>query len=379
MKRVVLLDIDGVLVRPLGYRAALRASLATFAAWMGFDAFQVEEEVISQLEARGISSEFDMLPLLVGALFDAVLSRTAPMELAADLEEAARQVAELHPQPVRHLQVPAFPLQESCFPAEAAYRSGIYPALPDDLRRSLLLNTRNVYQSATTRLFQQYVLGSQRFGEVYGLTAQVHVPAYLQAYDQPLLDSSCRARFEKAWRGGEFQAAAMTARPSSPPRGVTSPPEPYPPEAEAALELIGLPDLPLVALGKLDYVARQAKLPVESLLKPAPAQALAATLVACGADERTAIEGVVAWLSQPSPALPFDNLPPQLELHVVEDTLAGIHSVRAAAELLKQNGYNVHVVAWGLTDGNPLKRKTLTSQGVQCWDTWEQLLEQMGI
>lgn len=379
MRRILLLDIDGVLVRPLGYRAALRASLATFAGWMGCDSFQVEEEVISQLEAQGISSEFDMLPLLVGAVFDAILSESGPLALAADLEQAAHQMAALHPRPPRRLPVPAFPLQEGIFPAEAAYRSGIYPHLPDALRRSLLLNTRDVFHSATTRLFQQYVLGSRRFGEVYGLTAQVQAPAYLQMYDQPLLDAFSRKRLENAWRRDEIRAAAMTARPSLPPRGVTSPAESYPPEAEAALELIDLPDLPLVGLGKLEYVARQAKLAVESLLKPAPAQALAATLVALGEDELAAIERVVAWLNQPSQALRSEHLPEQLELHVVEDTLGGIRSVRAAAEVLQQSGYHVRLYAWGLTDGNPLKRETLAFHGVHCCETWEEILDQMGI
>jgi hypothetical protein len=379
MIRILLLDIDGVLVRPLGYRAALRASLATFAAWMGCGSFQVEEEVISQLEAQGISSEFDMLPLLVGALFDAILANRGALVLAADPEQAAHQVAALHPLPPRRLQVPSFPLQEGIFPAEAAYRSGIYPHLPDALRRSLLLNTRDVFQSATTRLFQQYVLGSQRFSEVYGLTAQVQAPAYLQTCDQPLLDAICRKRLENAWRRGEIRAAAMTARPSLPPRGVTSPAEPYPPEAEAALELIGLPDLPLVGLGKLEYVARQAKLAVESLLKPAPAQALAATLVALGEDELAALERVVAWLRQPSQALRSEHLPEQLELHVVEDTLGGIRSVHTAAAVLQQSGYSVSVYAWGLTDGNPLKRETLARHGVHCHDTWEEILERMGL
>lgn len=379
MKRILLLDIDGVLVRPLGYRAALRASLATFAAWMGCDSFQVEEEVLSQLEAQGISSEFDMLPLLVGALFDAILSNSSPLALAADPQQAAHQVAALHPLTPRRLQVPTFPLQEGLFPAEAAYRSGLYPDLTDALRRSLLLNTRDVFHSATTRLFQQYVLGSRRFGEVYGLTAQVQAPAYLQLYDQPLLDAISRKRLENAWRRGEIQAAAMTARPSLPPRGVTLPAEPYPPEAEAALELVGLPDLPLVGLGKLEYVARQAKLAVESLLKPAPAQALAATLVALGEEELAAIEKVVAWLSQPSQALRSEHLPKHLELHVVEDTLGGIRSVRAAAEVLQQSGYGVRVSAWGLTDGNPLKRESLARHAVTCCDTWEEILDQMSI
>ncbi|MCX8062547.1 MAG: hypothetical protein N3D16_08195, partial [Anaerolineales bacterium] len=359
MKRFLLLDIDGVLVRPLGYRAALRASVATFAEWMGFSDFQVEEGVIGDLEARGISSEFDMLPLLVGAVLQAVLSEVEIANLPEDLVEAAKYISAAHPLPPEAIHVSAFPLQDGCFPSEAAYRRGLYPALPEALRRSLLLNTRDVYRSPTTRLFQQFVLGSRRFEEVYNLPAQVQSSPYLHEYDQPLLDPLSCKRLESAWRSGAIHVAAMTARPSLPPRGVAVFTDPYPPEAEAALELIGLPDLPLIGLGKLDYVARKVGLPVESLLKPAPAQALAATLVAGGEGELAAIESVVAWLTQPSQGQPFNSLPREIELHVVEDTLGGVRSVRSAAEVLQQSEYSVTVYAWGLVDGNGQKRATL--------------------
>ncbi len=378
MKRYLLLDIDGVLVRPLGYRAALRDSVATFAAWMGLADFQVEEEVISDLEARGISSEFDMLPLLVGALLEAFLSSTAIENVPQEVEEAAQSIATAHPSPPQKLVVPTFPLQEGCFPSEAAYRNGVYPSLPDALRRNLLLNTRHVYRSATTRLFQQFVLGSQRFSEIYGLPAQVQAPSYLMEYDQPLLDALSCARLEQAWQRGDCYVVAMTARPSLPPCGVAPVSEPYPPEAEAALELIGLPDLPLIGLGKLEYVARQASLPVENLLKPSPAQALAALLVAGGKDELAAIESALARLAQRSPHFSFDSLPKQFELHVVEDTLGGIRSVRTAAQFLEEIGHRVSVCTWGLTDGNPQKRKSLEGEGVRCFDTWEELLDRLG-
>ncbi|GAB4479797.1 MAG: hypothetical protein Kow0088_21000 [Anaerolineales bacterium] len=377
MKRFLLLDIDGVLVRPLGYRAALRASLATFAEWMGFSNFRVAEEVITDLEARGISSEFDMLPLLLGALLDAVLLEAQISDLPSDFIQALRHIAKARLSPPNELDVPTFTLQADCFPSEAAYQQGIYSALPEPLRRNLLLNTRDVYRSPTTQLFQQFVLGSQHFSAVYGLPAQVQTISCLQAYDQPLLDPNSRARLVQSWREGKLAPVAMTSRPSLPPRAAVDVHEPYPPEAEAALELIGLPDLPLIGLGKLDYVARQANLAIESLLKPAAAQALAATLVAAGMDELTAIERVVDWLTQPAQTLPSDILPQQFELHVVEDTLGGIHSVRAAAEIFQRTGYSVAVYAWGLVDGNPQKRSTLERAGVCCFNHWGELVDKI--
>ena len=74
MKKVILLDIDGVLVQHGGYRAALHATLNHFANLMGLSHFDFPEEKLAELEKRGIFSEWDMVPLLLAALWNDILS-----------------------------------------------------------------------------------------------------------------------------------------------------------------------------------------------------------------------------------------------------------------------------------------------------------------
>ena len=52
MKKIILLDIDGVLVHHGGYRAALHAALNHFAGLMGLAHFDFSEEKLAQLEKQ---------------------------------------------------------------------------------------------------------------------------------------------------------------------------------------------------------------------------------------------------------------------------------------------------------------------------------------
>ena len=84
MNRIILLDIDGVLVQPGGYRAALRATVKRF-----IGDYVIEEELPVSMEKRGISSEWDMSPLIIAAYWEDVLSRQ-PMENLSSLKKAPK-------------------------------------------------------------------------------------------------------------------------------------------------------------------------------------------------------------------------------------------------------------------------------------------------
>ena len=75
MTRIILLDVDGVLVQPDGYRAALRATFNHFIE----PHLDLQEETLTNLEKRGITSEWDMLPLLLASYWTDILSRQ-PMQ-----------------------------------------------------------------------------------------------------------------------------------------------------------------------------------------------------------------------------------------------------------------------------------------------------------
>lgn len=374
MRRIILLDIDGVLVQPRGYRSALRAVLDYFASLMGLSPFDLTETSLHQLEARGISSEWDMLPLLLAAIWQEILSGQEAVDLPADVKEAAIAMGRLR---VRSEEVipaiPVFPLLPDCYPAESALSAGLFPAIPLPLRENLLLHTRDPFRSATTRLFQQYVLGSALYRRIYRQENEVESDSYLQRYDRPLLPPPVQKQLCALSQQEETSLAAMTARPCLPPRGIDGEVYGYAPEAEIALRMVGLPEVTLIGFGKLKYVGELYGIEAEMLLKPSPVHALAAVGAVLSGDELWASRAAVEWLLRGGREI-FHRLPPEIEIHVVEDTLGGIRSAWGAAEVLKQEGKIVRVFSWGMTGNQAEKTQALTEKGIPCYGDWESLL-----
>lgn len=61
---IFLFDIDGVLVEPAGYRAAVHATLRHFLAPAGIPACLLpDDEILQDFEASGLTSEWDMVPV----------------------------------------------------------------------------------------------------------------------------------------------------------------------------------------------------------------------------------------------------------------------------------------------------------------------------
>ena len=365
MNRIILLDIDGVLVQPGGYRAALRATVQRF-----IGNFHIEEDLLTDLEKRGISSEWDMAPLIVAAYWNDVLSRRPIGDLSDDVALAANQILSQGVNVPKHLSVPEFDLVMGQYPAETAYRAGNFSHIPEVLRKNLLTESRNVRKSEPMRTFQHFTLGSRHYEETYNLKAEFETESLLLKHDHSNIDSSIRARL---FQNGSY-VAAFTARPSHPPRGVTDSTLGYAPEAELALELVGMRKIPLIAFGKLEYIAVQYGLDPAKLVKPSPFQALAATLVALTDDELSALQAAYAWHVSGKLNGFFSELPKSFELIVVEDTMGGVRSVRAAGEILQKLGLDVIVKAYGLTSGISAKKAAFEQAGVPHFESWNELI-----
>jgi hypothetical protein len=72
------------------------------------------------------------------------------------------------------------------------------------------------------------------------------------------------------------------------------------------------------------------------------------------------------------------RLPRAFELIVVEDTLGGIRSARAAGEILNASGFNVTVRPFGLTLGNAAKASAFQKANVPFYSDWESVIEVIG-
>jgi hypothetical protein len=361
MKKVILLDIDGVLVHHGGYRAALRATLNHFASLMGLDHFDFHEEKLSELEKRGIFSEWDMVPLLLATLWNDILSHDPNLNLPADLFPAAVEIGRnVNGYLPRELIIPEFEVIAGEYPAEAALQHGCFPFIPMDLRTTLLSQSRNINFSQTMRLFQHYSLGSRAFSATYNLPAEVETESFLLTHDRSNINDATRAKL----RQPDIHLAGLTARPSAPPREVDDAHFGYAPEAEIALNLVGLADMPLIAFGKLEYLAARRGLDARSLLKPSPVHALAAIVAAFTGDEWAGLQSAGDWFQTGEIKNVLAHLPHAFELFVVEDTLGGIRSTLEAGRILNQSGLDVTTRAIGLTSGSPAKAEAFTQAGV---------------
>ena len=71
VKTVVLFDLDGVLIKSGGYRAAFRAAMNYFLGQMGLDPeFGPKEHDLVTFESYGVTAEWDMLPVSLAILFE---------------------------------------------------------------------------------------------------------------------------------------------------------------------------------------------------------------------------------------------------------------------------------------------------------------------
>ncbi|MBN8657816.1 MAG: hypothetical protein J0M11_18940 [Anaerolineae bacterium] len=376
MKKVVLLDVDGVLVTPGGYRAALHATLNHFATLMGAPHFDFHEEKIAELEKRGIFSEWDMVPVLLGAAWDALLAKVGNENLPSDLKGAAVEIGRrMNGYVSEDLIIPDFEILPNIYPTESALQQGCFPHLPEDLCRNLLHDSRNVHFSHTTRLFQHFSLGSQVFSEAYNLPAEVETESFLQTHDTSNLSPKTLSKLQQP----NIHLASITARPSAPPRDVETSHIGYAPEAEAALELVGLADIPLIGYGRLEYYEKQHGVAAASLLKPSPVQSLAAVAAAFTGAEWSSIQAAAEWQASGRLNSIFSSLPREFELIVVEDTMGGIRSTQAAGAILTQNGFGVTTHTLGLTSGSASKSEAFRKADVPYFENWESLIEAAGL
>ncbi|MGE5378720.1 MAG: hypothetical protein ACM3XO_27000, partial [Bacteroidota bacterium] len=276
--------------------------------------------------------------------------------------------------PTHVVPVPDFPLLSGKYPSQSAYDAGCFPSIPEALRSELLTDTRNVRRSPTTRITQHYTLGSKHFQETYGLAPQLETDSLLLLYDRSPITSEIRKKLLKP----NHHLVAFTNRPSGPPRELGQGLPGYPPEAEFALELAGLQNIPMIAFGRLEYLASQHGLDAATLEKPSPFHALAAVLAAWTGEELMALQAANHWYETNSLNGKFVKLPRTFDLIVVEDTLGGIRSVRAAGEILKSSGFDVTVYPIGLTLGNETKASAFQKANVPCYSDWESIVEAIG-
>lgn len=376
MKRIALIDIDSVLIEPLGYRKAVVAVWDYIINLMQIPPIPLSEQMLANMEAFGITSEWDMLPIMIASLWQTILSQTDsfPIPADGDVLSAAQAFAKAQNiPPISEIPIPKIKPVPNQFPAETALEAGYFPAIPKTLADNLLRNSRDPYLSATTRLFQQFVLGSEKFQQTYRLPAIVQSPSFLTLYDRPLIPDDIRTALLTAQQNGMLDIAIITSRPSLPPHEVVNDGYGYAPEAEIALESLGMANMALIGFGKLKYISNLYQLKPDELIKPAGAHSLAAILALLMGDEKLALHMTINWAVKRNFNSFYEILPQHLEIHLIEDTLSGVRSAQTAVQLLRQLGRDVRLYCYGLTGSNQAKSAAFENENIPHFGNWQQL------
>ena len=381
---VFLFDLDGVMVKPGGYRAAVRATVNHFTNQLGLGDLAPDDETVAIFEAQGITCEWDMVPLLLTLTLEAAAAR-----LGRPVSWASFQAAcdELRARPLEPLVIDFAPLlralgryvQPGQAPSDTVLLASQDGASPFPLLAGqgvlaeLLSHTRRLEHSRTSRVFETFALGDEFYAKAMGLPAEVRSESLLDKYDRPLLSGETRDRLRLLRDSSGLRMAAYTARPSIPTSPIGELLAIFSPEGEMALNCIGWHELILIGSGQAGEAAHQLGEHEERLIKPAPYHAIAAAAAAWTGDRQAALE----WMQQvfcfaerqadpPPLETPAGDLPPRLNLHIFEDSPAGMRGGLGAVQLLAQLGMQVSLSLWGISS-HPEKAAALRSVGAQVY------------
>ena len=363
VRTLILLDVDGVLVHPVGYKEALRATVDYFAAQMGQPSVGLSYDEIAIFEACGLTNEWDSVAMCVSELLLAALATRPDLrrETLQATFDAIRAAGVSLPRP--DFTTPARAIAqtptESVHPARVHLR--LVAARTDTanlpLFEALLGNVYDVLGAPTTHVFQAHTLGSERFAATYGQAAPLALESYLAEHDRPLLSAESRAQL-LAWAARpENGAVVYTARPSLPPADLPAhlsagaPPSGYAPEAELAVELLGVArELPLIGQGRVGWLAWLKKRDTAHYIKPSPVQALAALGAAVSGSETEALLAAATLAEEGRLTGPLTALRESaLRVVVFEDSAGGIRATQRATELLRGAGVDVRFEAVGVS------------------------------
>jgi phosphoglycolate phosphatase-like HAD superfamily hydrolase len=329
MKKIIIFDMDGVLLAPRGYHLALQETVRLGAAELGYPNTTLTDADIAQFEGLGISSEWHS-----SAASLSMMAFGGELSLDGLFESLKRQPVNI--------------------PARIRLESAIEEIAGDAQR---ILESETI-QSPSTRTFQELILGSADFERIYEIESSLNVESYLLQFDKPLLEADVKKRLFAWLENPEHGCVVMTNRPSS-----------EMPDADYGLRLVGLEGLPLVGNNDIQWVAEQVGGETAQFLKPNAAHALAALLRSTGRGLQESLLGAHALMNGAS----VDGLDVG-EIVVFEDTPGGLISVGAMGELLREQGMDVMVKKMGITN-SPVKGEFLRMQGAEVFDDVNKALE----
>ncbi|GAB4481968.1 MAG: hypothetical protein Kow00124_30250 [Anaerolineae bacterium] len=369
-RTLLLLDVDGVLLYPRGYKEALRAALNVFADQMGFPPVDLTYEEIAVFEAAGMTNEWLSGAMCLAALVMAAIGthgELARENLAATFAAIAESGCRVDRPDFIALTRDVLAIAPEGIHTAAPIRAVLGQRAAPPLQPLLDEILGDIRPPAPfAYIFQHFTLGDQRFTETYGIPARFRSESYLATLDHPTLSESGRACLEQGAAEGAYGLAIYTARPSLPPADL----DPtmlaavdraeHPPEGDLAADLLDFARRPpLIAGGRMTWLAMRHAQHPGAYIKPSPVHALATIAAAhCGA-EQIALEAAAALAQDGLLTGPLADLRGMAVRAVVfEDSLGGIQGMREAAHMLHEAGLDITVEAVGVAP-EPSKQAAL--------------------
>jgi len=384
---IILFDIDGVLIAPMGYRLAMEETCRYFLDQAGVGSLAPDGEIYSLFESQRVTSEWDMVPLALLIVLDQISQFTPLPEIMEELDGALAWV-KANPPAIRQVEY-----REEILKFGSYIRTGVTAAQAileakingqgenlfvrlghPKLLWSLLGDSRNI-QNQIIRKFQEFALGGETYRKLYGEAPPYERESNLLAYDRSMILPEVRETLEKLIHQQSLYAALYTARPSLFPREIRLDSLGYSPEAEMAGETCGMESFPLIGYGKLGYLAAKMGRTIPEFIKPAPLQAMAALAAAWTRNEWLSLKWAYDVLENGSSEMEMP-LPKEFKLTIVEDSAAGIVGGRRAAEVLNQGGWQVGFHPVGIST-HPEKIRALQAVGAEIFPDVNVALEKV--
>jgi hypothetical protein len=362
MLKILLFDMDDVLLEAHGYHRALQDTVLFIARSLGYENANLTPDDIAAFEASGVTSEWDSSAICAVLMLEKIWSIDPGRELPTNISQSPATPLDIKPPDFHRFAVALGKAGlKSLRPRERAERIMIsdtshLTASQKNMILEILHNARQIDGSLTHRAFQELILGSEEFNQTYNLDPFFDTDSYLNKYDLPSLLPAQRALLVDWLQLSKHRGVILTNRPSRAPRGYFCTPE-----AEIGARLVGLERLPIAGFGGLTWLSHIRGQDQESYIKPSPVHALAALRLALGDSQEEALQSAAALAEDNQQDTSWQKLQ-DAQVTIFEDTTGGLESLIQASDRLQAADIHLETQLFGISS-NQKKRTSLESTG----------------
>ena len=360
--KILLLDMDGVLLTPGGYHKALQETVRLVGQTLGFGDHTLSNDDIADFEAVGITNEWDSSAITLALMLIEVWNDDPQVNYPTEIKPVTPvtsnvQFPDLAPffqlidQPHLSGQPPLKRARDAMKEISQSLDVG-----QQDRLLEILSKAHDIEHALTMRTFQELVLGSEQYEEIYKRSRVLETDSHLLKYDRSNVSKESLDHLTHWLQIPDQHAIIFTNRPSLFPDGDSGTPE-----AEIGAKLVGLSDLPYVAFGSLTWLAEQLDMSNQELIKPSPVHALAAMRLALGDNLKGALMTAADFALNDKDDKRWKELE-GYEVIVFEDSVGGIQSLKAAQRLLACIGVKIKIKAYGISTATT-KQQALREEG----------------